>query len=126
MKSNVVEFPTIKARSNSKVAEYERKMINLAKMLDVRYEHLHDLAVQYGEIEAECEKFEKQYETLLKAYAERIGPQNVSIKFYDYSSEIGIEFCPDQNTFFIDNVDRTKDHKEHIQPDDKSEGDTTA
>ena len=122
----VLQFPTPEARSNSKVSEYERKMINLAKMLDARYDHLHELATTIGEIESECEKYEKQYETLLKAYVERIGPQNVSIKFYDYSSEVGIEFCPDENTFFIDNVDRTKDHKEHIKVDDEPEGDDLA
>lgn len=117
--SNVIDFPTDKVRKaeNNKLNKYQQQMTNLARMLDARYEHLQDLANVMNKIAKECDKYEKQYETILKEYSKRIGPQNVEIKFYDYSSEIGISFDPCENTFTMADYDRTDDLEEYMRDD---------
>ena len=119
---NVVPFPIEKARKTGKPGELQTKMSNLAQMLDARYEHLHELTQAIETITKECEKFESQYEILLQAYAERVGPANVEMKFYDYSSEVDIAFDADFGTFMIEGVDRTTDHRNHIETESPPPG----
>lgn len=115
MKNNIIEFPKENKRYNS----IKQKMINLSKMLDARYDHLSELTHQIEQIEAECEDYEKKYSVLLQTYADEVGPQNVELKFYDYSSEIGIEFEPEDGIFSVAGHDRTADHHKHLTEQDK-------
>jgi hypothetical protein len=100
--TNIVQFPTTKARSKSKVSVLEAKMKGLQRMLNARYEHLRELDETIETVTAECTDLEDKYDILISGYGDRIGPENIDPSYLEYTN--CIEFVHDE----LGNI--------HIQP----------
>jgi hypothetical protein len=102
---DVVQFPVAKVQKDNKVGTCRIKMANLQKMLDKRYDRLHELTLEMEKVSDDCDKCEKDYEVVLTEYANRVGAGNVEIKYLDYSSEVEILFDADTNNFKITHIE---------------------
>lgn len=85
----IVQFPTNKARK--KPALLETKLNSLIKMLEVRYDHIHTLTEQMEKVELECQGLEFKYDKILAQLGERIGADQIPLKYLDYTNNIEFE-----------------------------------
>ena len=83
---NVIQFPGTR---KAEVVEKEHKALdNMAKLLRFHFKNIKETQAILAEHQLRCAKTEDDYDDMLKAYADRVGVENVETKYMNYGSHV--------------------------------------
>lgn len=86
----VVQFPSSKI-TNPPKTRLERGLNELQKMLKMRHRLIKECTQKLLQLEQSAKQAQVEYDKKLLEYSERIGPENVPLKYIDYSTNVVYE-----------------------------------
>ncbi len=88
--SKIIQFPTnvIAFPKRGPIAKIEKQLEAMQDLMKIQYRHIVEMGKKLGLSEKECRETEKGYNSLLMQYSKRIGPQNVSLKYLDWTTDL--------------------------------------